>query len=66
MPIIDGKVAALGPHLHVFARGRLRHVQNDRDTILVVVSLDALVRVCSVRSDQTVRFRCKLSQLVVF
>ena len=63
--IIDGEVAALGPDRHVLPRRGPRHVQDDAHTILVVVSLDALVRVGRVRRDQPVRFRGELRRLEV-
>ena len=65
MTIVDREVTALGPASHIFARCRLGHVQNDRHSILIVITLDSLMGVCCVRSDQTVRFRGKLGRLKV-
>ena len=65
MPIIDCEVATLGPVCDVFATRWLRHVQDDRDSVFVVVPLDALVGVGRVRCDQAVRFRGKLCWFVV-
>ena len=60
MTIVDGKVAALWPARDVSPPRRLRHVQDDRDPVLVVVALDALVRVGRVGRDQAVGLGCKL------
>ena len=45
--VVDREVRAFGPLLALLL-GWLRHVQDDRDAVLVVVSLDALVRVCCI------------------
>ena len=65
MAIVDGKVAALGPVCHVFPIRRFRHVQNNGDTILIIVPLDALVSIGSIRSDQAMGLRRELGRLKV-
>jgi len=66
MPVVNGKIAALRPRSHIFPTRRLRHVQDDRYPILVIVPLDALMRVCSVRGDQAVGLRGELRWLKIF
>lgn len=56
MPIINSKVAALGPVSTRYFIARLRHVENDTDSIFVVITLDALVGIRSVTCNNTVRF----------
>ena len=51
--IINGEERALGPRCSILV-WRPRHVQNNRDAVLVVVSLDALMRVRRVTRDQSV------------
>ena len=48
MPIINSEVAAFGPLFNIIAIGWLRHVQDYRDSVLVVITLDSLVCVGSI------------------
>ena len=66
MPVIDGKVAALGPDRDVFPCRWPCHVQYDADPVFVVVSLDTLVCVGCVRGDQAVSLGGKFCRLEVF
>ena len=60
MTVVDGKVAALWPARDVSPTRRLRHVQDDRDPVLVVVALDTLMSVGRVGRDEAVGLGCKL------
>jgi len=64
--VVDCEVAALGPNWHIFASRRPRHVQDDAHSVFIVIPLDALVRVCCIRSDQAVCFRRKFGRFEVF
>ena len=66
MSIIDSKIAAFRPISHIFATCGLCHVQNNRDSVLIVIPLDALMRVSCVRSDQAMRLRCILGRFEIF
>ena len=54
--IVNRKVTALRPLFEASLVRWPRHIQNDGDSILIVVPLDALMGVRCVRSDQTVCF----------
>lgn len=63
--VIDGKIGTLGPlFCCLLARG-FRHVENYRNSVLVVVSLDSLVSVRCVTRDKTVGFGRKLGLLKI-
>ena len=64
--IVDREVAALRPDRHVLARGGFRHVEDDGDSILIIVALNTLMRIRRVRSDQPMRLRGELGRLEVF
>ncbi len=66
MAIIDSEITTLRPVSDIFSAGRPRHIQNDRYSIFIVVSLDALMGVCCVRSDQAMCLRRILSRFKVF
>ncbi len=66
MAIIDSEIATLWPVTDIFPAGRSRHIQNDRYSIFIVISLDALMSVCCVRSDQTMCFRRILRRFKIF
>lgn len=66
MAIVNREIAALRPIRDVFAIGWLCHVQDNGDSILVIIPLDALMGVGRVRSYQPMRFRSKFCQFVVF
>jgi len=48
MSVEDAEKGAFGPDVHVFFGWRLHNIQNDADTVFVVVTDDSLVGVCSV------------------
>ena len=64
--IVDREVAALRPDRHVLARGGFRHVEDDGDSILIIVALNTLMRIRRIRSDQPMRLRSELGRLKVF
>ena len=64
--IVDGKVAALRPGYHILATGGFGHVEDDGDAVLIVIPLDALVRIGSVGRDQAMSLGCILGWLKVF
>ena len=66
MSIIDGEEGALRPILYIFPGAWPRHVEYYGHSVFVVVSLDALMCVGSIRSDNAVGFRGKLGLLKVF
>ena len=61
MAIINGKETAFGPLLEFLFTRWFRHIQNNRHAILVVISLDPLVRVRRITGDQAVRLRSEFS-----
>ena len=65
MSIVDGKEAAFWPSCWVFLL-RSGHVQNDGNSIFIVISLDALMRVCRITCDQAVGLGGVLRVLEVF
>ena len=57
MTVIDSEERALWPLMSfVLFALRLHDVQNDRNSVFVVVADDALVRVCAITSHETVTF----------
>ena len=56
MSIIDGEEGTLWPILHIFPRAWSRHIEYYRDSILIVVSLYALMCISSIRCDDTMGF----------
>lgn len=54
MSIVDGKEAAFWPSCWVFLLGS-GHVQNDGNSIFIVISLNALMSVCRIACDQAMR-----------
>lgn len=64
MTVVDGEEAALGPGCRILTLW-LRHVQDNRHAVFIVVSLNALMRVRRVAHDQAVRLRRKLCLLKV-
>lgn len=64
MAIEDAEKRAPGPALEIFLAFRLHYVQNDRNSIFVVIADKALVRVGCVRSDHSVAFHGGFRRLV--
>lgn len=64
--VVNRKIAAFRPFLDVGFRRGLGHVQNNRNSVFVVVALDALVGVGGVAGDQAVSLARKLRLLKVF
>ena len=66
MPIEDAEEADLGPlNLQALLALRLQDVQDDRDSVLIIVSDDALISVCGVRFDNSALFLGGLRRLVI-
>ena len=66
VPIEDAEEADLGPlNLQVLLALWLQDVQDDRDSVLIVVSDDALVSICGVRFYDSTFFLGGLSRLVI-
>ena len=53
MAIVDGEITALGPCRHILSGGWLGHVEDDGDTILIIIALYALMRIGCIRGDQS-------------
>ena len=66
MSIVDCEVATLWPVGNIFATCWPRHVQYDRDSIFIVVSLDSLMRIGRIRGDQAMSLRSKFCRLKIF
>lgn len=64
--VVNRKIAAFRPFLDVGFRRWLGHVQDNRNAVLVVVALDALVGVGGVAGDQAVSLARKFRLLKVF
>jgi len=66
MPVVNGEIAAFRPCSYIFPGGRLRHIQDNRDPILVIVPLDSLMRISGVRGDQAMGLRGELRWFEIF
>ena len=66
MPIIHCKERTFRPWREMRLVGRTRHVQNDRDSILIVVPNNALVGVCSICPHNSVSFKRAFRRLEVW
>lgn len=62
MSVINGKKATFRPSFGIFIF-RPSHIQNDGDTVLIIVSLYSLMCIGCVRSNQTMWLACKLRLL---
>ena len=65
MSIIDSEERAFWPSRSIFIL-RSSHVEDDWNSILIIVSLDTLMGIRRVACDQTMGLRCKLSILKIF
>ena len=66
VPIKDTEEADLRPlNLQVLLALRLQDVQDDRNSVLIIVSDDALIGVCGVRFDDSTLFLGGLRRLVI-
>jgi len=65
MAIVNSKIAALGPVFDGRFALRPSHVEDNANSVLVVIPLDALMRVGGVAGDQTVGLTCKLGFLKI-
>lgn len=63
MPVVDGEEGAPGPILNLLEL-RLDDVEDDGNAIFIVVSHDALVRVCRVAADDAVFLASELGWVV--
>lgn len=64
MTVINTKERTFGPYF-VLAMLWLHYVEDDADTIFIVVSHKSLVRVGRVSSDYSIAFEAALSRLVI-
>jgi hypothetical protein len=62
--VIDGKERASGPNIYLLELG-LDDVQNDADSVFIVVANHALVRICCVSGDNAIFLRGKFSGVVI-
>lgn len=65
MPVIDSEERAFWPSSSIFVF-RSCHVEDDWNSILIIISLNTLMSICRVACDQTMGLRCKLSILKIF
>jgi len=65
MAIVYRKEGTLRPIDNVLARRWFVHVQNDGDSIFVIISLNALVSIGCITGNQSVAFIRELCKLVI-
>ena len=65
MSIVNSEIAAFGPVFDGRFAMRPSHVEDNADSVLIVIPLNALMRVGGVACDQTVGFTCKLRFLKI-
>ena len=63
VPIIDRKEGAPGPLLHLF-EFRFDYVQNNGNSIFVVISNNSLMSICRIAAYDAVFFACKLGWMI--